>query len=71
MFGVHSAHHQEVSNVNCTYAASGIVGEEIINKLYYDARPTKCQDTQRGSGPLPTFYSMGTGGGGAIVCGLR
>ena len=25
MFRAHSAHHQEVNNANCTYAASGIV----------------------------------------------
>jgi len=25
MFRAHSAHHQEVNDVNCTYAASGIV----------------------------------------------
>jgi len=25
MFQVHSAHHQEVNDVNCTYAASSIV----------------------------------------------
>jgi len=25
MFRVQSAHHQEVNDVNCTYAASGIV----------------------------------------------
>jgi hypothetical protein len=25
MFQAHSAHHQKVNDVNCTYAASGIV----------------------------------------------
>jgi len=25
MFPAHSAHHQEVHNANCTYAASGII----------------------------------------------
>jgi len=57
MFRAQSAHHQEVNDANCTYAASSIVtlckwpscatakaGLVIIKKLYYDARPTKYQD---------------------------
>jgi hypothetical protein len=41
MFRAQSAHHQEVNDANCTYAASGIV---TLCKLYYAARPTKYQD---------------------------
>jgi hypothetical protein len=29
MFRAHSAHHQEVNEVNCTYAASGIATLQV------------------------------------------